>query len=93
MCLRVRGAEHVHVEAWLPPIIQQSRNEKDAPVIQGQAQLAAVRPDHRILYNPITKLLDGVNDTAKVLYGGDHHARQARRSAHVLNQYPVELVV
>jgi hypothetical protein len=27
------------------------------------------------------------------LYGGDHHARQARRSAHVLNQYPVELVV
>lgn len=84
--LRVWGTEHVHVEAWLPYVVQQCGNEEDAPIVECQAQLAAVRPNHRIMYGLVMELLNSFNDTAKVLDRGHDHARQTGRSANVLDQ-------
>jgi hypothetical protein len=84
--LCVWGAKHVHVEAWLPYVVQQCGNKEDAPVVECQTQLTAVRPNHRIMHGLVVELLYSVNDTAKVFDGGDDHARQTGRSANVLNQ-------
>ena len=70
----LRRAEQVRIEPRPSLVIHHDGQQQYLPVVQGDAQLAAVGPQYDLLHRPLAQMRDGVGDATKVVDRCQRHA-------------------
>ena len=68
-----RGTQKVHVQSRLAGSIEEYRDQEDLTVIEGDAQLPAIRANEDILDGPVSELSDCVCNAPEILDGSQRH--------------------